>query len=198
MVLAAAECAAACGAAPSLREEAQAAASLLEQLAQEWGPDGADDSDAKALARALQGSMPVLFGAGPTGPVAARWKAQINENAELPAFTVVLPEADHNEVCAWQPDGSPAQRSAVFLDHPELHPRVRRRIELTADLIAPGATAVERAEARGSSGLERILSLVLLGDLVTVYLAALRGIDPTPVDPIDRFKEALAAERAQP
>ena len=42
---------------------------------------------------------------------------------------------------------------------------------------------------------ERVLSLVLLGDLVSVYLAVLRGIDPTPVEPIERLKAELRATR---
>jgi glucose/mannose-6-phosphate isomerase len=54
-----------------------------------------------------------------------------------------------------------------------------------------GAPAL-RVEARGESRLERVLSLVLLGDLVSVYLATLDGVDPTPVEPIERFKVALA------
>ena len=111
---------------------------------------------------------------------------------------MVLPEADHNEVCTWQPgEDSPARRSAVFLEDPEHDPRVKRRIDLTAELIAPGATTVERPAARGESELEHVLSLVFLGDLVSVYLAVLRGVDPTPVEPLERFKEMLRAP-AQP
>jgi hypothetical protein len=36
-----------------------------------------------------------------------------------------------------------------------------------------------------------VLSHVLLGDLVSVYLAALEGVDPTPVDAIGRLKAGL-------
>jgi glucose/mannose-6-phosphate isomerase len=34
---------------------------------------------------------------------------------------------------------------------------------------------------------------VLLGDLVSLYLAVLRGVDPAPVAAIDTLKERLAA-----
>ena len=47
-------------------------------------------------------------------------------------------------------------------------------------------------ESRGSSAVERILSLVFLGDLVSVYMAALAGVDPTPVHVLERFKGELA------
>jgi glucose/mannose-6-phosphate isomerase len=166
----------------------EAAAELQRALLGEWGPDAPEDSLGKSLARTLHGSIPVVYGGGSTSAVAYRWKAQINENAKVPAFSAVLPEADHNEICAYE---MPGELSAVFLDDPEGHPRIRRRIELTAEVAAQGATAVERVEARGETALERVMSLVLLGDLVSVYLAALDGTDPTPIDVLDRFKAAL-------
>ena len=42
----------------------------------------------------------------------------------------------------------------------------------------------------------RAVSLVLLGDLVSLYLAVLRGVDPVNVRAIDVLKERLAAVRA--
>jgi glucose/mannose-6-phosphate isomerase len=38
----------------------------------------------------------------------------------------------------------------------------------------------------------RLLSSVLVGDLASIYLAVLRGVDPAPVEAIDRLKRALA------
>jgi glucose/mannose-6-phosphate isomerase len=182
------EVAALCGAAPSLRSEIEAAASLQRQLTEEWGPDASDDSLGKSLARTLQGSIPVFYGAGLTAPAARRWKCQVNENAKLHAFFAELPEADHNEICGWA-SGEPL--SVVLLDDSTLDPRLGRRIELTAEVARDGAKAVEVVEARGESAFERLMSLVLLGDLVSVYLAVLDGTDPTPVAVLERFKVEL-------
>jgi glucose/mannose-6-phosphate isomerase len=186
MTVAALECAAACGAGPAIREEIEAAAAPLAALAAEWGPDSDEDSLAKRLASALRDTIPVVHGAGPTAAAARRWKCQINENAGAPAFSTELPEADHNEVCGYAPP-----LAAVFLDDPELDPRLRNRIDLTADLLREGGIAVERVEARGDTPFARLMSLVLLGDLVSVYLAVLAGRDPTPVPAIDRLKAGL-------
>jgi glucose/mannose-6-phosphate isomerase len=191
MTVGALECAALCGAAPSLHTEIDRAASPLEELGREWGPDAAEDSQAKALARALRGTVAVLHGADPTMAPARRWKTQLNENAKAPAFASVLPEADHNEICAWERGRAAAPLAGVFLEDDDQHPRVRERIELTARaLVAAGAPA-HRVTSRGESRLERVLSLVLLGDLVSVYVAVLEGVDPTPVEAIERFKAAL-------
>ena len=52
--------------------------------------------------------------------------------------------------------------------------------------------ATYRVESIGQNRTERLISLVLLGDLVSLYLAVLREVDPTPVPNLDRLKSALA------
>jgi glucose/mannose-6-phosphate isomerase len=188
------EAAARCGAAPSVRDEVEAAAALAAELAREWGPDSAEDSEAKRLARSLHGTFPVICGTGLTASIAYRWKCQINENAEIPAFSSKLPEHDHNEVVGWA--GAERRLSAVFLEDPQAEQRVVRRVEVTAELAAEGAAVIERVSARGETRLERLVSLVLLGDLVSLYMAVLRGVDPVSVRAIDVLKERLAAARA--
>jgi glucose/mannose-6-phosphate isomerase len=100
MLVCALEVAAAAGIAPSIAAEVEAAAALLE----------AERDDLRHLAAEIAATLgersPVLYGAGPTAAAARRWKTQVNENAKLPAFASELPEANHNEICAWE--GAPA------------------------------------------------------------------------------------------
>jgi glucose/mannose-6-phosphate isomerase len=184
MVVAVLECAAACGAAPGLHVEIDTAAGVLEQVGRE--------PLAQALAQSLQGTVPVIHGAGPTAAVARRWKTQINENAEAAAFWSELPEADHNEICGWERGRKLAPFSGVFLEDADQHPRVQRRIELTAAEFERAGAPALRVAAPGDTRLDRVLSLVMLGDLVSVHLARLDGVDPTPVEALERFKGALA------
>ncbi len=193
MTVAALEVAALCGAGPRLTSEIDVAASHAEQLVAEWGPDAAEDSLAKETARALLGSAPVVAGAGLTAPIAYRWKTQINENAKLPAFSHELPELDHNEIVGWEGAESVGRFAAVFLDDSDAHPRVKARMELTEKLIAGHATASLHLETRGQTTIERVFSLVLLGDLVSLYLAVLRGVDPGPVEVLEQLKSELAS-----
>ncbi|HEY3830358.1 MAG TPA: bifunctional phosphoglucose/phosphomannose isomerase [Solirubrobacteraceae bacterium] len=192
MTVAALEVAALCGAGPRLTSEIDVAASHAEQLVAEWGPDAPDDSLAKEVARALLGSAPVIAGAGLTVPIAYRWKTQINENAKLPCFAHELPELDHNELVGWEGATDVGRFAAVFLDDSDAHPRVKARMELTKQLIAENATACLHLETRGQTTIERVISLVLLGDLVSLYLAVLRGVDPGPVAVIEQLKAELA------
>jgi glucose/mannose-6-phosphate isomerase len=193
MTVAALQVAALCGVGPGMNSELDVAADHLEELVIEWGPEGAPDGLAKSLARALHGTVPVVAGAGLTTPIAYRWKTQANENAKIPAYALELPELDHNEIAGWGSASDFGRFSAVFLDDADTHPRVKARIDLTAQLITPGAAGVHRVESRGQTTAERVFSLVLLGDLVSVYLAALRGVDPQPVEILERLKAELAA-----
>ncbi len=181
-----------CGAGERLHAEIDVAAAHTENLISSWRPGGSHDGFPKELARGLHGTVPQIAGSGLTAPIAYRWKTQINENAKMPAFCAELPELDHNEIVGWQAAREVGSFSAVFLDDCDLHPRIRQRIELTRGLIAADAAATFRIETLGSTATERLLSLVVLGDLVSIYLAVLRGIDPSPVSTIERLKSALA------
>lgn len=185
MTIGALECAAACGVTPSLRDEIEGARELLEQLA--------EDSGADSIARALEDTIPIVHGAGPTAAVARRWKTQLNENAKLPAFASELPEANHNEIEGWRRGLDLAPLSAVFIHSPDMHPRLERRMELTAERLADIGAPVVRIDARGDTPVAHVLSLVMTGDLVSVSLAELEDIDPDPVDAIEGFKAALGS-----
>jgi glucose/mannose-6-phosphate isomerase len=185
------ECAALCGAAPALHAEIDTATALLERLVEEWGPGSEDDSLAKSVARELDGTIPVIHGASATTAPARRWSTQINENANTPAFPAELPEASHNQIVGWERGRELAPLSGVFLCDADQHPRVQRHVDLVkAELERAGAPAIQ-VHTRGDSRLERVLSAVLLGDLVSVYMAVLAGVDPTPVAPIQRLKGGL-------
>ncbi len=181
-----------CGAGERLHAEIDVAAAHAERLVSAWGPESRADSLPKELARGLRGTVPQIAGAGLAAPIAYRWKTQLNANAKVPAFAAELPELDHNEIVGWEGAAELARFSAVFLDDSDLHPRLRQRLELTRGLIASSGAATFRVESIGETRLERMLSLIILGDLVSLYLAVLRGVDPAPVDVVERLKHALS------
>ena len=185
------ECAALCGAAPGVHAEIDTATGLLEGLVEEWGPAAPDESLAKSVARQLDGTLAVIHGASATIAPARRWSTQINENADSPAFWTELPEGNHNQICAWERGREIAPLAGVFLCDPDQHPRVQRHVELAAaELERVGAPALT-VDSRGESRLERVLSAVLLGDLVSIYMAVLAGVGSTPAPALARLKSQL-------
>lgn len=180
----AAEVAALVGAGDAIRMEIDSSAAHLDAA------KGSLLALAESLAERIYGSVPLLYGCGLTVPIAYRWKCQVNENAKLPAFDHQLPEMDHNEIVGWVCAPQDAY-TAIFLEDDDQHPRERQRIELTADLIGNKAKDVIRIETVGESRTERLLWSVMLGDLLSLELAARAGADPTPVEVIENLKDRL-------
>ena len=185
MVVVAAEVASLAGVGPRVHTEIDAAAAFLGEQTESLR------QQAREIAALVAGAVPVIYGSDLTAPVARRWKTQVNENAKFPAFWGELPEADHNEILGWAGAAGDERAAAIFLEDRDHHPRVARRFELTSKMIQPDAAAVARVETMGETRLERLLWAVMLGDLVSLELARQRGVDPDPVEAIDRFKEEM-------
>ena len=184
MFAVAAEVAALAGAAPRIHTEIDAAAAFLE------GERDGLRARAEEIAAQLEGRFPVVYGADLTAPVARRWKTQVNENAKLPAFFSELPEADHNELCGWA--SAEGRLAGVFLEDCDQHPRERRRFELTAAAAEADGVPAIRLETAGETRVARLFWATMLGDLVSIEIAKARGVDPLPVEAIERFKQQMS------
>jgi glucose/mannose-6-phosphate isomerase len=148
---------------------------------------------AKSLARRLHGRVPVIAGAEVLAEAAHRWATQIHENGKQWAFWQELPELDHNLVEGFERPRELLDRlCVVFLTHPQLHPRVRLRHDVTRELLDAAGVASEVVAARGSSPLSQALSAIHFGDYVSFYLAMLNGVNPSPVPRIDILKRRLS------
>ena len=155
----------------------------------------APESPAMKLAEKLKGSLPIIYGAHHLEAVVMRWRTQLNENAKTLAFHHLLPEMNHNEIEGWMHPTDVVQRShVVFLRDEDEHPRTTQRLELTREQLAEEAKPKQITSLRsaGSSRLARLFSLLLLADYTSYYLALLNGVDPSPVERIERFKKRLA------
>jgi glucose/mannose-6-phosphate isomerase len=169
------------------------AAKLLEKISRENAPEKpVEKSLAKSLASGLNGTVPVVYGFGIYRGVAQRWKQQFNENSKVPAKWEVFPELDHNEIVGWEKaDALVKQFSTVFLRDKNEPAEIRSRIEITKTLMSETSKKFE-VWAQGNGTLAKMLSTILVGDFTSVYLAVLRGVDPTPVQTIATLKQKLA------
>lgn len=148
---------------------------------------------AKQLATKLYQRLVVIYGAAILSPVAQRWKTQINENSKAWAFYELFPELNHNAMVGYEFPGELAQRIfVVLLRSQHLHPRTLIRYQVTAEVLSQAKVSYEVVEGRGESALSQMMSIVLLGDWVSYYLALLYETDPSPVMVIDYLKKQLA------
>lgn len=174
----------------------------LSEAAEVWdglaGADPAAGPLAADLADALDGRAAVVYGStGITAPAAQRWKTQINENAKWPAWWGLFPELDHNEIVGWTGLADLTRRRVgivVLRDEAE-HPRVASRVRLTRELTDADVAWVGDVWSQGASPSARMMSMVAVGDLVSLALAERAGVDPMPVDVIEDLKRGLTEGR---
>jgi glucose/mannose-6-phosphate isomerase len=150
---------------------------------------------ARELARRIGRTIPLVYGGGSIGAVAAyRWKCDVNENAKAPAFWHSYPELDHNEICGWGQHGDVTRQlfTLVELRHGFEHPRLGRRFAITREIVEEALHQVLVVEAEGEGRLAQLLDLMYVGDWVSCYLALDNDVDPGPIDAIAVLKERLA------
>jgi len=180
---------------PEIEAQLQEAVGLLFKLKDRYGAGNLEPGNtAKMLANSLHGKIVAIYGSsGTMEPVAFRWRTQIEENAKNLALHHSLPEMNHNELVGWvYPEEVLRKIGVVLLRDGADHPQIQRRFELTREVIAAKAGVVHEIWSEGDSPVSRVLSVICLGDYVSLYMAYLNGVDPTPVEIIDYLKKKLA------
>jgi glucose/mannose-6-phosphate isomerase len=167
----------------------------LEKLGTLCGLYRSDDPANRAaeLAYLLEGKLPLVYsGSGLLEAVARRWSTQLNENSKSLAHFATLPELTHNEIVGWHAlDELRDNMFVVRLDDAEDDATARKQADIAMEIIEPHAAGTATVLEDEGSRLTRILSCMILGDFVSVYLAFLNGVDPTPVRNIDILKQRL-------
>lgn len=153
-----------------------------------------DENLALTIAHELVDTLPVIYsGSGLMEPVSRRWMGQLQENAKTLAYGNTIPEMTHNEIVGWEQISHLTGRlSVIMLEDRDDDPRVRQRMDIVKELIEDQTVFVTRVRSNGESRLARQFSLVQLGDWVSIYVAILNGVDPTPVAKIELLKSRLA------
>lgn len=168
---------------------------LLKQLSRKYGVScAARENDVKKMAIRLNGQTPVILASdGTTYASGLRWKTQLNENSKATAVLSVFPELDHNDIVNFSFLKQGEHKFSFVALRDEGDPeRMKRRIEVTKSLISGNVGGIAEVWSQGESILARTMSLIYYGDYLSVYLALLSGIDPTPVEIIEKLKKELS------
>jgi len=166
---------------------------FLHESIKSWLPTvPTDNNQAKQIAQELMGKSIVVYGGPLLFPAAYKWKISFNENAKQIAWCNQLPEFSHNEMLGWTEQPVQKPYAVIDLRSNLENERIQKRFEVTERLLSGKRPAPIVVQTKGNSLLEQILWSVALGDFVSLYLALLNGLDPTPVDLIEKFKNSLA------
>jgi glucose/mannose-6-phosphate isomerase len=172
--------------------ELKNAADFLDKAVQSWvATVPTADNQAKQIAQEVIGKSAVIYAGPKLAPAAYKWKISFNENAKHIAWTNQFPEFNHNEFMGWTKQPPQKPYTVIDLRSSLEHPRIQKRFEVTERLLSGMRPAPIVVKARGKTLLEQLLWTVALGDFVTPYTALLNGLNPAPVDLIEKFKKSL-------
>ncbi len=149
-----------------------------------------DLSKMDEIAEAAQDTMPVICGDSNFFGVLRRIKSQLNENSKMTARFEELPELNHNEIVGYEVFKVP-NTSMIFVRDTNEPPEMKRRIELTKEIIDGKVDGFHDIWSYGNSKLCKAMSLVYQGDYLSFKLAELRNVDWKTMTTIDRIKEGL-------
>lgn len=175
-----------------LSSEIESTAKILRQVREQIEPEVLlEENPAKNIAAQILNTIPIVYGSGIQSPIAYRIKCQLNENSKVHAFYGTIPEMNHNEIMGWN-YVEPSMFSVIFLRHHGERKEIGMRIEIIKNLLLEGnAAKVLEIWAKGEGILEKMFSTMFIGDMATLYLAFLRGVDPSKIEFIEKLKKEL-------
>lgn len=186
------------GLVPQMRDDIDEAIDVLGELASRCHRKrSTEENPAKDLAARIVGRVPVVYGGHGLGATAAyRFKCDLNEYGKTPAFWNEIPEMDHNEIVGWKEldDLTRSNFVLILLRDSDEHDRIKLRFDITRRLIEGNFAEVIEVPSEGTSTLARLLSLVFVTQLASIYVGLAYEVDPGPVEVIMKLKGELAQQ----
>lgn len=147
------------------------------------------EKEANIFCQKLINKIPVIYSSRENLALARIWKIKFNENTKIPAFFNFFPELNHNEMNGWEKTLGPF--IFLLLRDKNDQPRLKKRMELTGQILKELGWPVEFIEIKDGDALEKLLWVLAYGDWLSYYLALFYGVDPTPVGLVEELKKRL-------
>ncbi len=174
------------------RAELQAAGDWLKQQITAWGATiPTKQNTAKQLALELIGKSIVVYSGPKLFPAANKFKICLNENAKNVAWVNQYPEFNHNEFIGWSSHPIDKPYAVVEIRSNLEHDRVQKRFVVSERLLSGKRPAPNVVVPQGETHLQQLLWTSNFCDYVSLYVAILNGINPTPVDLVEDLKKLL-------
>jgi glucose/mannose-6-phosphate isomerase len=152
-------------------------------------------SSGQKLAEKLVNKIPLIYSSSRLKALARIWKIKFNETSKIMAFWNYFPELNHNEMEGFSIFNFQfsifKSFYVIILRDKDDHPRILKRMGLTADLLKEKGIGVDFVEIEGKNVLEKIFNNLILSDWTSYYLAKEYKVDPEKVELIEEFKRKM-------
>ena len=157
-----------------------------------WAADvPLEENIAKQLATQLVGKTIIMYSGPKLFPAANKWKICFNENAKNTAWANYYPEFNHNEFIGWSSHPVEKPFAVIEIRSSIEHERIQKRFEVSERLLSGKRPSPIVIKPRGETVLQQLAWSFALGDFVSIYLGILNGVNPTPVELVEKLKVEL-------
>ena len=164
---------------------------LREQIKPWAGSSPTADNYAKQLALKLMGKTIIMYAGPKMFSAANKWKICFNENSKNTSWVNQYPEFNHNEFVGWSSHPIEKPFAVIELRSDLEHDQIQKRFEVSERLLSGMRPAPIVVNPSGDSLLRQLAWSFALGDFVSIYLGILNGVNPTPVELVEKLKKEL-------
>lgn len=140
------------------------------------------------IAKKTCGKTPVIYAPIKFRSLAMVWKIMFNENSKTPAFWNYFPELSHNEMIGFT---KPQADFHFVILRDNGDSQNLKRLNITVDLFKEHGIESVVIDMPEGEPIYRIFATLQIGSFASYHLALLYGIDPTPVEMVEKLKKLL-------
>jgi len=157
-----------------------------------WKPEiPTATNKAKSLALELIGKSIVIYSGPKLFPAANKFKICLNENAKNVAWVNQYPEFNHNEFMGWSSHPTEKPYAVVEIRSSLENDRIKKRFIISEQLLSGKRPNPEIIDPVGDTLFKQLIWTSNFADFTSLYVALLNGINPTPVDLVEKLKVLL-------
>jgi glucose/mannose-6-phosphate isomerase len=149
------------------------------------------EKQAEELSQKMNTKTPLFYASNQNLNLAYNWKIKFNETAKQMAFYNVFPEANHNELEAYEYISNQESFMPVLMRDSNDHARIQKRFDVFEELLKEKGIEYISIDISDTDIYQKVFKTIVLGDFVTTILAQKRDIPQAEVPLIEAFKKRL-------
>lgn len=147
---------------------------------------------AKQMAKKLYDTYPYIVVAEHLIGLGNAIQNQINETSKNISSYRVIPELNHHLMESLKhPEIHRKIARFLMIESAQYSGRVQKRYVVTKDVVEQNEIKVLSYKTRGLSKMGDVFEMAAFGSYMSMYMAALYGVDPAKIPYVDYFKEQL-------
>jgi len=138
--------------------------------------------------------IPIIFAAEHLSGNGLILRNQFNETSKTFSSFFLIPDLNHHLMEGLQFPNNPPLHFIV-LNSPNYSPKIKKRVELTIDVVKKNNQAVFEFTTEGQTLYDDVLEVLMYGSFLTLYLGLMYDQNPASNPWVDYFKDKLKSAK---